>query len=269
METALKKLGRERLNIAPCTSWMGLGAGLVLLGLLEGCSTTSSTTTTSDQDRRRTVLWAVATECADRQKASLRINRIDDDGQVHVTVLPGGQPDVPAFTACYKQKAPATLAAAERAASPAQIVESGAPITSVVIQTINNRFLVPVVLNGTHRATFLLDTGANVTVVTPQLARRAGVALPAGAGASKSKARMASGQEVEVSLIRLKSMMVGSARIDNLQVAVYEIGVLDSTATPPLIIDGFLGADFLGRFTMTIDPRAGRLMLQLTDGLVK
>lgn len=248
------------MSIAPRARWTRLGAGLVLIGILEGCSTTNSITTTSDQDRRRTALWAVATECAQQQKASLRIDRVDDDGQVQVTVLPGAQPDVPAFTACYKQKAPATLATAERAATPAQIVESGGRITSIPIQTINNRFLVPTVLNGTQRATFLLDTGANITVVTPQIARRAGLEVPSGAGGSKSKARMASGQEVEVSLVRVKSIMVGSARIDNLQVAVYEIGVLDSA---PFAIDGFLGADFLGRFTMTVDPRAGTLTLQL------
>ena len=249
----------------------GLGACLVLLGLLEGCSTTSPTTTipTSNQDPRRTALLAVATECADRQKGLLRINRVDDDGKVHVTVLPGGQPDVAAFSACYKEKAPATLVAAERAASPAEMAESGTRSTSVAIQAINNRFLIPVVLNGTQRATFLLDTGANITVISPQLARRAGIEPLAGAGAAKSRARMASGQEVDVSLVRLKSMMVGLARIDNLQVAVYEIGVLDRTATPPLIVDGFLGADFLSRFTMTIDPHAGRLMLQLADVPVK
>jgi predicted aspartyl protease len=228
-----------------------------------------------DQDLRRAALWAAA-ECADGKAASLKIDRVDDDGRVHVTVLPGGQPDVPAFTACFNQKAPAKLATAGRAASPAQIVESGvAPgpsavrpasrVTSVTMQTSNNRFLVPVVLNDTHRATFLLDTGANITVVTPQLARRAGIEVPAGAGASKSKARMASGQEVEVSLIRVKSIRVGSARIHNLQVAVYEIGVLDSPGTPATTIDGFLGADFLGRFTMTVDPRAGTLTLQLAD----
>jgi predicted aspartyl protease len=247
----------------------------VLLGLLEGCSTT-----TSDQDARRGALWAAATECANGRQAALKVNRVDDDGRVHVTVLPGGRPDVSAFTTCFNQKAPEKLAAAGRAASPAQIVEAGASTepsgvrpssraASVAIQTINNRFLVPVVLNETHRATFLLDTGANITVVTPQLARRAGIELPAGVGASKSKARMASGQEVEVSLIRVKSIVVGLARIDNLQVAVYEIGALDSTATPPIAIDGFLGADFLGRFTMTIDPGAGKLTLQLADGPVK
>jgi predicted aspartyl protease len=115
-------------------------------------------------------------------------------------------------------------------------------------------------LNGTQRATLLLDTGANITVVTPQIARRAGLEIPSGDGGSKSKARMASGQEVEVSLVRVKSIMVGSARIDNLQVAVYEIGVLDNA---PFAVDGFLGADFLARFTMTVDPRAGTLTLQL------
>jgi len=30
-------------------------------------------------------------------------------------------------------------------------------------------------------------------------------------------------------------------------------------------VDGFLGADFVGRFAMTLDPRAGTLTLQLAD----
>ena len=128
-------------------------------------------------------LWS---ECADRQKGLLRINRVDDDGQVHVTVVPGSRPDVTAFSACYKEKAPATLAAAERAASPARIVETGTRATSIAIETVNNRFLIPVVLNGTRRATFLLDTGANITVVSPQLARRAGVESTPAAPARQS-----------------------------------------------------------------------------------
>jgi hypothetical protein len=46
---------------------------------------------------------------------------------------------------------------------------------------------------------------------------------------------------------------------------VYEIGVLDGSANPPLVVDGYLGADFVGRFTMTLDPKAGKLTLQLGD----
>ena len=222
----------------------------------------------SDQEVRRAALWAAATECASGKHASLKLDRVGDDGRVHVTVLPGGQQDVPAFNACFNQKAPEKLAAAGRATSPAQIVESGSSrVTSVTIQTINNRFLVPVVLNENQKATFLLDTGANITVVTPDLARRAGVELAT--GASKSKARIASGQEVEVSLVRMKSIRVGLARIDNFTVAVYAIGVLDGSAKPPIVVDGFLGSDFIGRFTMTVDPRAGKLTLQLDDVPVK
>jgi len=267
------------VNVAPSASCLGLGAGLGLLGLLGGCSTSATTTTpaTPEPDSRRAALWAAATECAEGKQASLRIDRVGDDGQVHITVLPGGQPAVPAFTACFNQRAPAKLAAAGRATSPARIVGAsptadppgGRPAprtTSVTIQTIGNRFLVPVLLNDTHRATLLLDTGANITVVTPQLARRAGLAVPTGPGAPRSTARMANGQEVEVALVRVQSLTVGSARIDNLQVAMYELGVLDHRATPPLTVDGFLGADFLGRFTMTIDPERGTLTLQLTDG---
>jgi predicted aspartyl protease len=265
------------VNVAARARCTGLGAGLALLGLLGGCSTT---TTAPEPDPRRAALWAAATECAEGKQASLRVDRVGEDGQVHITVLPGGQPTVPAFTACFNQRAPAKLTAAGRATSPARIVESrpatdpagarSAPrVTSVTIQATGNRFLVPVLLNETHQATLLLDTGANITVVSPQLARRAGLAVPTGPGAPRSTARMANGQEVEVALIRVKSLMVGAARIDNLQVAMYEVGVLDNLTTPPLTVDGFLGADFLGRFTMTIDPQRGTLTLQLPDGPAK
>ena len=164
------------------------------------------------------------------------------------------------------------MAAAERAGSPARIVESRlAPepfpvvptpsrVTSVRIHIVHNKILVPVVLNEHQTATFLLDTGANITVITPALARRLGVeGLP---GEPKTKARMASGQDVEVSLSRLKSIGVGSARVDNFAVAVYDLPVLVPGATPPIAVDGLLGADFVGRFTMTVEPRAGKLTLQ-------
>jgi predicted aspartyl protease len=135
--------------------------------------------------------------------------------------------------------------------------------TSVAIQTIFRKILVPVVLNGNEKATFLLDTGANITVITPTLAQRLGVEQPS--GGPKIRARMASGQDVEVSLIRVKSIGVGSARIENFATAVYDLPALALGAPFPIVVDGLLGNDFIGLFTMTIDPRAGRLTLQLDD----
>jgi predicted aspartyl protease len=136
--------------------------------------------------------------------------------------------------------------------------------TSVAIQTIYRKILVPVVLDGNEKATFLLDTGANITVITPALAVRLGVEWPS--GGPKIRARMASGQDVEVSLTRVRSLAVGSARIENFAAAVYDLPALALGAPVPLVVDGLLGNDFVGLFIMTIDPRAGRLTLQL-DGL--
>jgi hypothetical protein len=145
-----------------------------------------------------------------------------------------------------------------------RLVRPASRVTSVPIQTVQKKVLVPVVLNGNQTATLLLDTGTNFTVITPTLAKRVGGERPP--GASTTKARIATGQLLDVSLIRLKSIGVGSARIDNFDVAVYDLPILVPGATPPITVDGLLGNDFVGLFTMTVDPRAGRLTLQLDDG---
>src|SRR6202040_566578 len=83
-----------------------------------------------------------------------------------------------------------------------QACSTAAPsgVASVPIQTINRKFLVPVVLNEGQTATFLLDTGASTSVITPDLARRLG--LDTSSRAPRGRARIASGQEVEVSMVR-------------------------------------------------------------------
>ena len=144
-------------------------------------------------------------------------------------------------------------------------VRSASRVTSVTIQTVHRKILVPVVLNGNQTATFLLDTGANITVMTSTLANRLGAERPV--GEPKVRLRMASGQDVEMSVIRLKSIGVGSARLENFVVALYDLPTLP--ASPPITVDGLLGNDFVGQFTMTIDPRAGTLTLQLYDSPAK
>ena len=145
-----------------------------------------------------------------------------------------------------------------------QACSTAAPsrVASVPIQTINRKFLVPVVLNEGQTATFLLDTGASTTVITPDLARRLGI--DTSSRTTLARARIASGQEVEVSMVRMTSIRVGSARLDHLNVAVYELPVIVN-ANPPITVDGFLGVDFIGRFTMTVDPGAGTLTLHPHD----
>jgi len=192
------------MSIGPLADWTGLAAGLVVLAVLGGCSTT-----TSDQDLHRAALV-----------------------ESRSTIEPS-------------------------------VVRPSSRVTSVTIRTVNGKFLVPVVLNDTQTATFLLDTGANSTFVTPNLARS--VNAERLSGEPKAKVRMASGQEIEVSVLRVKSIAVGLARIDNFGVVVYDIPAVTGSAGPAITIDGLLGTDFLRRFTMTVDPRAGTLSLQLDD----
>jgi predicted aspartyl protease len=144
------------------------------------------------------------------------------------------------------------------AATSHQDARPAPPGTTVRIRQINGKLLVPVVLNDGQTATLLLDTGASMTVITADLARRAG----AEPDPARARARIASGQEVDVSLVRLRSIRVGTAQVGGLRVAVYELAALNRSPSLPVAIDGFLGMDFIGRFTMTLDPRAATLTLQ-------
>jgi len=249
---------------AGCT---GLAVGMVALSLFQGCSTTAP-----DQGVSRTDLRAVATECA-KGKTGLKVDRVDDDGEVHLAVLPDGHLDVAAFSACYTRKTAEALPAGGPHTGPARVAEP--PIiersavrpasreASVKLHTVNNKFLVPVVLNDVQTATFLLDTGASGTIVSPSLAQTLKLRpLP---GEPKAKVRMASGQEVEVTIVRVKAIAVGPARMNNFDVVVYNSPAVSSSAGPGITVDGLLGTDFLGRFRITLDPRAETLTFYLDD----
>ncbi|HXH84028.1 MAG TPA: retropepsin-like aspartic protease [Candidatus Tectomicrobia bacterium] len=123
----------------------------------------------------------------------------------------------------------------------------------VPVQIVQNIVLVPVVLNGRHGATLLLDTGAQYTIVNPEVAARAG--LDAAAGTPRT-VRVAGGRTLEMPFVPLAALSVGEATVENLQVGVYR------TAPSARIVDGILGADFLSRFTITIDRSARHLRLE-------
>ena len=100
------------------------------------------------------------------------------------------------------------------------------PVSSTVpIQIVEKLVLAPATLNGSQGVTLLVDTGASVTVISPA--------------------------------VRLRSIEVGSAGIQDLEVGVYNL-YPDAAA----IVDGVLGGDFLGRFRMTVDDAARQLRLE-------
>jgi predicted aspartyl protease len=139
-------------------------------------------------------------------------------------------------------------------ASTAQTPHSG--VVSIPIQVIDNIVLVPLTLNRSQGATFLLDTGAQFTVLTPALAARIG--LDVSADAPTRTLLVVGGQKITIPFVRLPVIELGSGRLEDVEVGIHAV------APEMPLIDGLLGGDILGRFTMTVDRVARQLRLEPT-----
>ena len=137
------------------------------------------------------------------------------------------------------------LALSTACATPPPMPSSGE--ATVQIQTFSGKTFVSVSVNDSALATlFLVDTGANRTVLSPTLARRLGLDVPG--DAQRQDVTVAGGQKLSVPFVPVRRVAVGAARVPDLLVGVY-----DMFPNSP-VIDGVLGTDFLGRFRVTFDP---------------
>jgi predicted aspartyl protease len=106
--------------------------------------------------------------------------------------------------------------------------------------------LVPASVNGSEPQEFILDTGAGVSLLTPELAERAGVA------ATEAKEGMGAGGKVTISLGIARLLALGESQVENIQVAVTDelrrIGAVIGAQ-----VEGNIGYNFLKNFSLTID----------------
>ena len=114
--------------------------------------------------------------------------------------------------------------------------------------------LVPVSINDAEPAEFILDTGASISLLTPELAARLGIAPTA-----TREARGAAGT-VTVALASVKSLALGQARLEDVPVAItddlHRIGAAVGAA-----INGDIGYNVLKHFRLRIDYARSRLHL--------
>jgi len=103
---------------------------------------------------------------------------------------------------------------------------------------------VKVAINGRGPFEFMLDTGAQITVLDPAIASELDL-HPKGAVGIVSVVSYAL-----TDLVRVESFGLGPYRVSNLQVAIQSLDRLRSVNPE---IQGILGIDFLGRFDMLID----------------
>ncbi len=121
--------------------------------------------------------------------------------------------------------------------------------TSIRLHRLGGNWFADVMLNGSHSARFLIDTGASTCVISPELAETLGI-MP-GPGA-RIVSGTTLGGPVSGPVVSIPSIRVGETEAENV-VAV----ILPTGGTLP----GILGNTFLARYTATLDPARGVLTL--------
>lgn len=114
--------------------------------------------------------------------------------------------------------------------------------------------VVAVKVNGQGPFAFTLDTGATITLVSPEVAQASGLPV-----VGKGEATGAGGK-FPVTLARANEVSVGNAVARDLPVGIFDVSPLGGVMGTK--IDGILGHNFLQLFRVTIDYRSSRLRLE-------
>lgn len=163
-----------------------------------------------------------------------------------------------AFEAVLRLNPPADLAASAREGirSLAPLLREPAPRsvrsedTRVTLHRAGGNWIAEVRLNDSRTARFVVDTGASSCVLSPQLATALGI--HPGSSAETVPMQVV-GSVTAGPRVTMASVRVGDAEVENVAAVIHTIG-------PG--IDGLLGNTFLGRFTVTLDPTKGVLVLR-------
>jgi clan AA aspartic protease (TIGR02281 family) len=122
---------------------------------------------------------------------------------------------------------------------------------AISFKKLGSGILVKAILNQRIQARMLVDTGAELTVISERIAEKLGI--------DSSKIRqniglvLADGRRLAVKLTTLDTIKVGNSEGKNVRVAIIK-NMSDN-------IDGFLGMSFLKNFAFSIDARTQELIL--------
>jgi clan AA aspartic protease (TIGR02281 family) len=111
-------------------------------------------------------------------------------------------------------------------------------------------WLADVTVNDERRARFLIDTGASISVVSPELART--LRIERDPGLAPIRLHTLAGV-ITAPIATIPSLSVGGLEASAVKAVIYDIG-------PG--VDGILGNSFLDRYQVTVDAAGGRLLLR-------
>jgi len=104
----------------------------------------------------------------------------------------------------------------------------------------------------------VVDTGASMTIISPAVARAAGVNQEG----ARAKATGATGN-LDARVARLKSLKLGSNELNGINVAIMSLTTLNRATR--LRLGGIIGYNVLKRFQITIDYSIRRILFTPVD----
>jgi clan AA aspartic protease (TIGR02281 family) len=122
--------------------------------------------------------------------------------------------------------------------------------TFVRFSTSNGHMVVPVLLNDAVEARVVFDTGAEITV----LSRKTADSLGLQPGRQRPVRLQTIAAQIQAPVATLGSLQCGEMRRTNLSVAVVDFDLGRQ-------VDGILGMDFLGNYTIKIESESSRIVL--------
>jgi len=147
---------------------------------------------------------------------------------------------------------PTEATALTHASQSAQPLDGLGQVT-VPVQRAGRSLTVQAKLNGTHEARLIVDTGADITILSHEVARNMGI-LPSDINSTVTLNTV--GGSVRADVFRVGAISVGTAEVKNVPVAVHTM-----PDAPPQV-DGLLGLTFLDKFLVTLDAQKGELHLR-------
>jgi clan AA aspartic protease (TIGR02281 family) len=166
----------------------------------------------------------------------------------------------PEYLSRVAEEAPAgppTKEAGKEAVKKAEKPEGEAKEETKELQTIirfstsNGHMMVPVLLNDAVEARVVFDTGAEMTVLSRKIAEGLGLR----AGLQRPVKLQTIAAQIQAPVATLSSLQCGEMRRTNLPVAVVDFDLGRQ-------VDGILGMDFLGNYTISIESESSRIVLK-------
>ena len=131
-------------------------------------------------------------------------------------------------------------------------LNKGARTVTVPVYRAGRSLVVIARLNGERDARLIVDTGAEITVLSHEIVRDLGI-VPT--SSSRTITLNTVGGTVRADMVRVDQVTVGGLEVRHVTAAVHDL------PEAPSGVEGLLGLSFLEHFLVTLDAREGKLYL--------